>query len=117
MPIRIRTSLHRPKRYPSVEGSLPRPLRALTGVPLPPPCKAGELFSPEENSSSPPRHWRRQALREGLLATLLTTFLTSAVLASPESFRQSPATTWRQLSLPALANGQQPFLGAWTDCP
>jgi hypothetical protein len=64
------------------------------------------------------RHpWLTKALREGLVATLLTTLLTSAVLAAPEVFRQSPSTTWRQWNTPALATGQLPHPGLMLDCP
>lgn len=56
-------------------------------------------------------------MREGLVATLLTTLLTSAVLAAPEVFRQSPATSWRQVITPTLANGQLPNPGLMGDCP
>ncbi|MFN9548082.1 MAG: hypothetical protein ACK6AD_13640 [Cyanobacteriota bacterium] len=61
--------------------------------------------------------WRRRAVREGLVATLVTSLLTSAVLAAPEMFRQSPAVSWRQFTTPALALGQRPDRGVLLDCP
>ncbi|MFM1799067.1 MAG: hypothetical protein RLZZ117_1345 [Cyanobacteriota bacterium] len=61
--------------------------------------------------------WRRQALREGVLATLLTSLLTSAVWAAPEVFRQSPAVSWRQFASPALILDQPAEGGVLLDCP
>lgn len=65
----------------------------------------------------PTRRWQRLALREGVVVTLLTSLLTSAVLASPELFRQSPAVSWRQLTTPALALGPLPGKSVLVECP
>ena len=51
------------------------------------------------------------------MAALLTSLLTSAVLASPDTFRQSPSDTWRQLITPVLATGQGPRPDGLADCP
>jgi hypothetical protein len=61
--------------------------------------------------------WRRWALRDGMVVALLTGFLTSAVLAAPDAFRQSPVLTWRQLASPALVMDQAPGDGVLVDCP
>lgn len=63
------------------------------------------------------RNWRRGAWREVFLVTLCTSLLTSAVLAAPGTFRQSPAVSWRQFTTPALAVGSHPLRGVLLDCP
>jgi hypothetical protein len=52
-----------------------------------------------------------------VVVTLLTSLLTSAVLASPELFRQSPAVSWSQRTTPGLAVGERPAGGLLLDCP
>ena len=91
--------------------------RPLAGGALPPPCqkKLGSCDRGDGGQDSHP--WQARALREGLVATLLTTLLTSTVLAAPEVFRQSPATTWRLWITPTLATGQLPNPGLMLDCP
>jgi hypothetical protein len=61
--------------------------------------------------------WRRRALREAVMVTLFTSLLTSAVLAAPEMFRQSPAVSWRQVSSGSLVVGSQPNRSVLVDCP
>ncbi len=63
------------------------------------------------------RGWRRRALREGVVVSLLTSLLTSAVLAAPEAFQQAPAVTWRQLLTPAVVADQPAEGGTLLDCP
>ena len=64
-----------------------------------------------------PLSWRRRALREGVMVTLLTSLLTAAVLAAPEVFRQSPAVSWRQFITPAQVLDQPADGGVLLDCP
>lgn len=80
------------------------------------PCS---LASPPASApgTEPVGRWQRQALREGVVATLLTSLLTSAVLAAPELFRQSPAASWRQFTTPALTLGALPVQSVLVDCP
>ena len=114
MPRQICRPLHLPRR-PS---ALQRGQRLLaTRTPLPPQCRpAGALLAPND-AAAPAPSWHRRALREGVVVSLLTTLLTSAVLAAPELFQQSPLTSLRQLSTPALAQGQ--LFRPWflSDCP
>lgn len=111
--------LHLPRRSKALAlGLHPRRAgRSLACGHLLPPCEKelGSFLSADGRLGSHP--WLTKALREGLVATLLTTLLTSAVLAAPEVFRQSPSTTWRQWNTPALATGQLPHPGLMLDCP
>ncbi|MEB3334204.1 MAG: hypothetical protein VKP70_04395 [Cyanobacteriota bacterium] len=68
-------------------------------------------------AAAPLPRWQRRALGEGLLTALVTTLLTSSVLAAPEAFRQSPQLTWRQFTTPALALGELPGRSVLLDCP
>jgi hypothetical protein len=61
--------------------------------------------------------WRRRALREGVIVTLLTSLMTSAVLAAPEAFRQSPAVSWRQFTAPTVTLDQSASGAMLLDCP
>jgi hypothetical protein len=61
--------------------------------------------------------WGRRALREAVVAAVFTTMLTSAVLAAPEMFRQSPAVSWRAFTTPRLAAGPLPGGDVLLDCP
>jgi hypothetical protein len=70
-----------------------------------------------EKGARPVPGWPGRAVGEGLLAALVTTLLTSSVLAAPEAFRQSPLVTWRQLTTPALAAGELPGHSVLLDCP
>ncbi|MEB3318885.1 MAG: hypothetical protein VKO39_12195 [Cyanobacteriota bacterium] len=81
---------------------------------LPLPC---QRTSEQGADPAVSRGWQRRALREGVLVTLLTSLLTSAVLASPELFRQSPAVSWNQRSSLGLAVGDLPARGPLLDCP
>ena len=75
---------------------------------------------PACTSSAEPKvqaYWGRPALREAVLAALVTTLLTSAVQAAPQLFSQSPAASFQQIkSLVLLGpdNAAQPRL---LDCP
>lgn len=51
------------------------------------------------------------------MATLLTSLLTSSVLAAPETFRQSPIVSWRQFTTAGLAVGPLPGRSVLVDCP
>ncbi len=118
MTSKVSRPLHLPRRPRALAlGLRPRRFRSFAGAPLPPPCETelGFGFHGEGGQDSHP--WLKQALREGLVVTLLTTLLTSAVLAAPQVFRQSPATTWHQWILPTLATGQLPNPGLLLDCP
>lgn len=62
-------------------------------------------------------YWQRQALREALLAALVTTLMSAAVQAAPHLFTQSPAQSLQDvkaLLLPGLAGSRMPLL---EDCP
>lgn len=62
-------------------------------------------------------YWRRQALREAVLAAFVTTLLTSAVQAAPQLFTQSPVQSLQALKalpLPGIAGNRMPLLD---DCP
>ncbi|MFM7641571.1 MAG: hypothetical protein ACKO45_08475 [Cyanobium sp.] len=112
------SQISRPHHLPRRPSALQRGQRLLaTRAALPPQCRpAGALLAP--NDAVPPAtSWHRRALREGVVVSLLTTLFTSAVLAAPELFQQSPLTSLRQLSTPALAQGQlfRPWL--LLDCP
>jgi hypothetical protein len=116
------TKLSRPLHIPRVlrPGVLgmraPRAPRARmgSGLALPRQCQAAP-----DQGARPERanRWPVRALREGVVVTLLTSLLTSAVLAAPEVFRQSPAVSWRQVTTPALAEGPVPGRGVLLDCP
>lgn len=93
-----------------------RPLSLLGGA-LPPRCR-GPIAPVGAGDGLPLRQpWTQQAVREGLWVGLLTTLLTSSVLAAPEVFRQSPATTLAQLTTPGLVNVQPSSPGMLLDCP
>lgn len=118
MTSKVSRPLHLPRRSKALALRLhPRAGRSLScGYLLPLSEKElGSFVSADGRLGSHP--WLTKALREGLVATLLTTLLTSAVLAAPEVFRQSPSTTWRQWNTPALATGQLPHPGLMLDCP
>lgn len=88
-----------------------------TRAPLPPLCRpAGALLAPHD-AGPLATSWQRRVLREGVVVSLLTTLFTSAVLAAPELFQQSPLTSLRQLTTPALTQGQHPRPWFLLDCP
>ena len=92
--------------------------RCLTGGPQPPFGPPPHQILEHGHDQTPLNTWRLQAVREGVLVSLIATLLTSAVLAAPEAFRQSPATTFRQLSTPSLATQQTGSPGGLLlDCP
>ncbi len=86
-------------------------------LPVPPPGSCAHAVSVTALPPRAFRGWSRRALREGVVVSLLTSLLTSAVLAAPEAFRQSPAVTWRHLITPAVALGQPAEGGTLLDCP
>lgn len=118
VPSKLSHQLHIPRLpRPARLGLRSLPTRMGFGSAVSLPCHRAQ--SADGNGVAPAlvNGWQRRAVREGLVATLLTSLLTSAVLASPESFRQSPAVTWRQFTTPALALGQLPDRGVLLDCP
>ena len=118
MPSKLSRPLHIPRRPRSAGlGLRSFPSRMGFGMAVSLPCHRAESTSGTGVEPELASRWQRRAVREGLVATLLTSLLTSAVLASPESFRQSPSVTWRQLTTPALALGQLPDRGVLLDCP
>jgi hypothetical protein len=115
MASKLSRSLHLPRRSKTAAlGWAPHRLGRWTGPALPPPCQ--EMTGAKEAAGKAGR-WQRRAVREALLSALYTGLLTSAVLASPEMFRQSPVATWRQLTIPALAAANLPAKGVLLDCP
>lgn len=92
--------------------------RCSTGGAQPPFGPPPHQILEQGHDQTPLNTWRLQAVREGVLVSLMATLLTSAVLAAPEAFRQSPATTFRQLSTPSLATQQTGSPGGLLlDCP
>lgn len=118
MTSKVSPPLHLPRRSKALALRLhARAGRSLAGEPLAFPCEK-ELGSCVSGDGGVDSHsWVTRALSEGLVATLLTTLLTSAVLVAPEVFRQSPATTWRQWITPTLVTGQLPHPRLMLDCP
>ncbi|MEB3259077.1 MAG: hypothetical protein VKP63_00440 [Cyanobacteriota bacterium] len=93
MATKLSRALHIPRlSHPGVVGLRTlRPRRtAVAPVPGPWPHAASALDLP----ATAFRGWRRRALREGVVVSLLTSLLTSAVLAAPEVFQRSPAVSW-----------------------
>lgn len=89
----------------------------LVGGAMPPRCRRTKELAGSGDGLPPRASWRQQAVQEALLAGLLTTLLTSSVLAAPEVFRQSPATTLDQLTTSGLITGQPSSPGLLLDCP
>ncbi len=81
------------------------------------PGAAGHPLSDRGRPAPAVRGWGRRALREGVLVTLLTSLMTSAVLAAPQVFRQSPDVSWRQFTAPVALPDQTPAGGVLLDCP
>jgi hypothetical protein len=104
---------HKPRRAQSIAPNLGS---GICRLPRPPfPACDGPLRNPAE--PAPRSYWQRQALREALLAGLVTTLLTSAVQAAPQLFTQSPALSVQQIKamlLPGFDDSAQPRL---FDCP
>jgi hypothetical protein len=118
MPAKVSLAPHLPRPPRSLGlGLESRRSAVLGGEALPPPCQEAMALTGSEATAPSAPGWARQALRESLLATLVTTLLTSAVWAAPEAFRQSPARTWAQMITPALAAGQGSAPGVLIDCP
>lgn len=119
MPSKLSQPLHIPRLpRPAALGLRSLPSRLASGkVEVSLPCHRSPRAYGASAEPELVNGWQRRAVREGLVATLLTSLLTSAVLASPEAFRQSPTVTWRQLTTPALALGQLPDRSVLLDCP
>jgi hypothetical protein len=98
--------LHRGQASPTARGGLVGRCRKALGA-----------LALEETTAARKLAWQRRALGEGVLATLVTTLLTSSVLAAPDVFRQSPGVTWRQVTTPALVAGDLPGRNVLLDCP
>jgi len=115
MATKLSRPLHCP-RFPrsAVRGGRAQRFRLGAPVALPLPCHGVPENGVRPEGAS---GWQRRALREGVVVTLLTSLLTSAVLASPELFRQSPAVSWSQRTTPGLAVGERPAGGLLLDCP
>ncbi|MBM5817073.1 MAG: hypothetical protein FJ083_11005 [Cyanobacteria bacterium K_Offshore_surface_m2_239] len=108
-------ALHIPRLSPPgvVGRRAPRVRRAAAApVPGPWPHAASALGLP----ATAFRGWRRRALREGVVVSLLTSLLTSAVLAAPEVFQQSPAVSWGQFTTSTAVLDQSTKGGVLLDC-
>jgi hypothetical protein len=102
---------HKPRLHQPISSNLRLRFSRLPR-PLFPACD-GPLQQPEEPITR--RYGRRQAVREALLVALVTTWLTSAVQASPQLFTQSPAQSFQDMKALLLPGGAgQPFLH---NCP
>lgn len=116
MATKLTRALHLP-RLPRAGVLGVRSPRASRTVGAPFPGPVAHASSPLGLAAPAVRGWGRRALWEGLVASLLTSLLTSAVLAAPEAFRQSPVVTWRHVTTSAVALDQGAEGGVLVDCP